>query len=117
MPGYRFPLRRIAALAAAPVAVLLLTACGGNGVHGTITEKEYKAAATTYTNEPVTRRECSSTRKNGKTKKSCHQVKTGATKRVAHRKDECYQIELDHDAHELCISKKKWNKVRVGDKW
>ncbi|WP_405459481.1 hypothetical protein OG786_20100 [Streptomyces sp. NBC_00101] len=117
MPVRRTPLRRIAALAVAPFAVLLLTACGGNDVHGTITEKEYKAATTTYTDEAVTRSQCSTTRKNGKSKKSCHNVKTGATKRVAHRKDECYQIELDNDAHELCISKKKWNKVRVGYKW
>ncbi|WP_328721584.1 hypothetical protein OHT52_20175 [Streptomyces sp. NBC_00247] len=117
MPGHRQPFRRIAALAAAPVAVLILTACGGDPVHGTITEKEYKRGSTTYTDEPVTRSECSTTRKNGKTKKSCHQVKTGATKRVEHRKKECYQIELDNDAHELCISKSKWDKVRVGDKW
>ncbi|WP_327175896.1 hypothetical protein OG599_11565 [Streptomyces sp. NBC_01335] len=117
MPALRTSGRRIAALAAASVAVLLLSACGADPVHGTITEKEYKRSTTTYTNEPVTRSECSSTRKNGKTKKSCHQVKTGATKRVAHHKDECYQIELDNDAHELCISKSKWNKVRVGDKW
>ncbi|MGW2837991.1 hypothetical protein ACWCWD_09360 [Streptomyces sp. NPDC001493] len=117
MPAFRPSGRRIAALAVAPVAALLLAACGGGAVHGTITEKEYKRGTTTYTNEAVTRSECSTTRKNGKTKKSCHQVKTGATKRVEHHKKECYQIELDNDAHELCISKSKWDKVRVGDKW
>lgn len=117
MPALRPSGRSIAALAAVPVAVLLLAACGSDPVHGTITEKEYKRGTTTYTTEPVTRSECSTTRKNGKTKKSCHQVKTGTTKRVEHHKKECYQIELDNDAHELCISKSKWDKVRVGDKW
>ncbi|MEU9357073.1 hypothetical protein AB0D35_02970 [Streptomyces sp. NPDC048301] len=108
--------RRLSALVAIPVAALVLTACGGGEVHGTITEKEHKPARTTWTTEPVKKRQCTTTRKNGKSKESCRSVKTG-TKRVSHRKPECWQIELDDDAHELCISKSKWDKVRVGDKW
>ncbi|WP_326697571.1 hypothetical protein OG909_09630 [Streptomyces sp. NBC_01754] len=101
---------------AIPVAVLLLAACGSNGVHGTITEKEHKAARTTWTREPVTERRCTTAKSNGTSKKSCRTVKTG-TKRVSHRKPECWQIELDDDKHELCIPKSRWDKVRVGDRW
>ncbi|MEU9057347.1 hypothetical protein AB0D13_00260 [Streptomyces sp. NPDC048430] len=43
-------------------------------------------------------------------------MKTG-TKRVSHREPECWQIELNDDEHELCISHARWDKVRVGDKW
>ncbi|MEV7232544.1 hypothetical protein AB0N06_00650 [Streptomyces sp. NPDC051020] len=110
------PFRRIAALAAVPVAVLLLAACGSSEVHGTITEKEYKPARTTWKTEPVTKRACTTSRSNGKTKKSCRTVRTG-THRVSHRRPACWQIELDDDAHELCISKSRWKKVRVGDRW
>ncbi|MFD8685526.1 hypothetical protein [Streptomyces sp. NPDC059651] len=110
------PARRIAALALLPVAALLLAACGSDDVHGTITEKEHKRAGTTYVTKPVTKRTCSTTRSNGKSKKSCRTVSDG-TRRVAQHHDACWQIELDDDKHELCISKSKWDKVRVGDKW
>ncbi|MFJ8640016.1 hypothetical protein [Streptomyces sp. NPDC093610] len=108
--------RRMAALTAIPVAVLLLAACGRDEVHGTITEKEHKAAHTTWSSKPVTKRQCTTSRKDGRSKKSCRTVKTGS-KRVPHREPECWQIELNDDEHELCISKSRWNKVRVGDKW
>ncbi|SCE27217.1 hypothetical protein [Streptomyces sp. PpalLS-921] len=111
------PIRRNATvLAAISVAVLLLAACGSSDVHGTITEKEHKAARTTWSTEPVTKRQCTTTKKNGTSKKSCSTVKTG-TKRVSHREPECWQIELDDDRHELCIAKSRWDKVRVGDRW
>lgn len=110
------PIRRIAALAAVPATVLLLVACGSSKVHGTITEKEYKPARTTWTTESVTKRECTTSRRGGKTKRSCHTVQTG-THRVPHRHPACWQIELDDDAHELCIAKARWDKVRVGDRW
>ncbi|MFG2557832.1 hypothetical protein [Streptomyces sp. NPDC048496] len=43
-------------------------------------------------------------------------MRTG-THRVSHRRPARWQIELDDDAHELCISKSRWHKVRVGDRW
>ncbi|MFE7238806.1 hypothetical protein [Streptomyces sp. NPDC057580] len=110
------PFRRITALAAVSVTVLLLASCGSSKVHGTVTEKEYKPARTTWTTEPVTKRQCTTSRSNGKTKRSCRTVRTG-THRVSHRHPACWQIELNDDAHELCISKSRWDKVRVGDRW
>ncbi|MFF1834589.1 hypothetical protein ACFVXE_10355 [Streptomyces sp. NPDC058231] len=110
------PVRRIAALAAVPLTALLLAACGSSAVHGKITEKEYKPARTTWSTESVTKRECTTSRSKGRTKRSCRSVRTGSH-RVPHRHSACWQIELDNDAHELCIAKSKWDKVRVGDRW
>ncbi|NUU23332.1 MAG: hypothetical protein HOV68_17745 [Streptomycetaceae bacterium] len=110
-----------ARLAAATVAALaLLAGCGSAAPHGTVTEKEYKPGKTTWSTEPKTKKVCSTTTRgsgqNRTTSRSCKTVTTG-TKRVKHYTPACWQIELDDDAHELCVSQREYDAVQVGDEW
>lgn len=109
------------AVAVATLAVLALAGCGtAEEPHGQVTQKEHKLATTTWKTVPKTKRVCESkttgSGKSKRTKQSCKTINVG-TKRVPHRTPECWQIELNHDEHELCVSKEEYDAVKVGDDW
>ncbi|GAA2107760.1 hypothetical protein [Streptomyces synnematoformans] len=110
---------RTAAASAAAIAALALLAACGSDLHGTVTEKEYEPAKTSWKTVPETRQECTtSTKRSGKTSRrvrSCKDIQVG-TKKVRHTAPACWEIELDHD-RDVCVSKQKFEATSVGDEW
>lgn len=112
-------MRARTAAPAALIASVLLAGCGSEELHGTVTEKEHKPAASSWRTVPETREKCStSTRRAGKTTRrvrSCKTIQIG-TKRVRETKPECWEIELDGD-RDVCVDRERFERTEVGDRW
>jgi hypothetical protein len=95
----RMAARPLLATTLAAALLALVTACGGGDVkHGTVVEKEHEPAHTEYKR----------VKKNGKYR----------TKRVHH--SECWELELRDKkgrTGDICVSKKEYDSVEVGDRW
>lgn len=93
-----------ALIAALSVPGLLLTACTASTepVTGTVIEKEHEAAVYGTRKVPITKKTCTTTRRNGRNTKTCTTVATGRTRKDEYlKKAECYELDIRVSADEV----------------
>lgn len=98
-----------ALITAISVPVLLLTACtvkNDEPLRGIVIDKEHEEAVYGTRQVPVTKKKCTTTRRNGRTTTSCTTVNTGKTKKDRYlKKHECYELDIrvsDGEVVEVC---------------